>query len=345
MRRTCLALSIAVAAALAAWVVRPHAVRARASNLQRGVGLGLFASDPEWDYGGMIDEIATLGATDVEIAVAWDQGALASTEIAPRPGLSPSPETLRRTVAQAHAAGLRVLLFPIVHVRAVARGDWRGRIHFDGEAADAWWASYTRFVEALADVAAQQGVERFSVGSELLQWEADRARWAALIAGVRARYHGRVLYSANWDHFDGVSFWDLLDEAGVSAYFELTSSVAPGLDELVAAWRARLVGLAALAARVQRPLIITEIGYPSVRGANQRPWDETSGGAVDLEEQRLCYEAFCATAGRAEFLAGVYFWNWFGIGGANDAGYTPRGKPAALTLRRWLAESGARHKR
>jgi hypothetical protein len=99
------------------------------------------------------------------------------------------------------------------------------------------------------------------------------------------------------------------------------------------------VELDRLARRVGRRVVLTEVGYGSIDGANRRPWDHTATGPVDLAEQRDCYAAFCATAGRAPRLAGVYFWNWFGVGGPNDRGYTPRGKPAAHVLAGYFSEA------
>lgn len=330
-------MALALVLAIVVVTARPRGPAPAPGRMQRGVALGLFASDPAWDYGGMLEEIAALGATDVELDVVWDQGPLASTTVAPRDGLSPSIETLRRTLRQAHRAHLRVLLFPIVHVAAAGPGQWRGRIRFDADqSATAWWASYGAFVDAMATLAEEGGVERLSIGSELLQLEPERARWAALIADVRRRYHGRLFYSANWDHFSSVSFWDLVDEVGVTGYFELTGARSPERSELDAAWRARLSALGAFAAESQRGLVLTEVGYPSQRGANTRPWDQERDDALDLEEQRLCYAAVFATAAEAPFVDGIYVWNWFGVGGPNDSGYTPRGKPAAQLLRAWL---------
>jgi glycosyl hydrolase family 113 len=335
VRRAVVGLAIVIA--VAAVVARRRAPARPPERVQLGVALGLFASDPEWDYGGMIDEIAALGATDVAIDVVWDQGPLAATSVEPRDGVSPSLATLRRTLAQAHRAHLRVLLFPILHVAAAQPGEWRGRIAFaDPHSQAAWWASYGRFVATMATIAEEAHVERLSIGSELVQLEPERARWAALIDEVRRRYHGRLVYSANWDHFSSVSFWDLVDEIGVTGYFELTAAPAPERAQLEAAWRAQLPRLRAFAAERRRGLVLTEIGYPSQRGANTRPWDQERAEPLDLEEQRLCYAAFLATVADEPFVDGIYMWNWFGVGGPNDAGYTPRGKPAAEVLRAWL---------
>jgi hypothetical protein len=260
--------------------------------------------------------------------------------VAPRAGTSPSGETVRRTLRQARALGLRVLLFPVVRVEARDPSEWRGRIRFaDRAQADAWWASYGAFVGEMARLAAAEAVERFSVGSELLALESERSRWEALIRDVRRTYGGRLLYSANWDHFDAVAFWDLVDEAGVTGYFELTPTRVPSAAALAQGWQRAAETLRAFARRTDKPLVLTEVGYPSLDGANMRPWDETRHADVDVEEQRRCYEAFAGVVRGATLVLGVYFWNWFGVGGPNDAGYSPRGKPAAAVIQRYFAEA------
>ncbi|HEX9105502.1 MAG TPA: hypothetical protein VF997_24995, partial [Polyangia bacterium] len=218
MRRARYAGVLLVALVAIGLAARPRRAAPRAPDgVQRGVALGLFATDPEWDYGGMLHEIRALGATDVEIVVQWVQPSLEAPAIAPRAGASPSLQTLHRTLAQARREGLRVLVFPIVRLDSARADEWRGRIRYiDPARADAWWASYGAFVRQMARVARDEGVERMSVGSELLALEADRPRWQALVADVRQAYPGRLVYSANWDHFDGVSFWDLVDEMGVT---------------------------------------------------------------------------------------------------------------------------------
>ena len=37
-------------------------------------------------------------------------------------------------------------------------------------------------------------------------------------------------------------------------------------------------------------------------------------------------------------LDGLYIWNWYGYGGPGTTSYTPRGKPAAMTVKRILAD-------
>ncbi len=314
----------------------PRVAASDVTSFQRGVGLGLFATDAEYDYGHLLDEIVAHGATDVLIVVAWYQSDVTAHDIAPRPSYSPSDATLARTLRQARARGLRVSLLPIVRLAKRTPTEWRGRIR-PAAGVDAWFASYERYLLRMASIAKATGSERFGVGSELLSLEREEARWRALIAKVRRTTPSTLYYSANWDHFDPIRFWDALDEVGVTAYFELARDEAPPTTKQLAdAWRGPVRSLASLRARLNKPLVITEVGYPSIVSAARYPWDETRRAPIDLALQARLYEAFCDAFAGSGVLDGAYFWNWFGFGGASDSTYTPRKKPAAKVMRRCL---------
>ncbi len=146
-------------------------------------------------------------------------------------------------------------------------------------------------------------------------------------------YRGKLLYSANWDHYESVSFWERVDFVGVNAYWELTKDDDASEASLVKAWAPIKTKLVAYAAKQKKPLVITEVGYTSQDGAATHPWDYASTAKVDLEEQRRAYQAFVDAWGDEQTLAGVYWWLWYGDGGKDDKGYTPRGKPAEKVLR------------
>ncbi len=150
-------------------------------------------------------------------------------------------------------------------------------------------------------------------------------------------YAGGLLYSANWDHYEQVSFWQRVDYVGVTAYNELTSKKDATEEELARAWVPVRDQLVAFARKVDRPLVITEIGYTSQDGAAVHPWDYTLKSGVDLEEQRRCYAAFVDAWKDEPGLAGVFWWNWYGAGGAKDTSYTPKGKPAEQVLRDYFS--------
>lgn len=307
-----------------------------------GVAVTPYSEDPGrgLTFRGMVDEIADLGATHVSIVVQWSQANVASNRILPHPKETQDEAVVRDMMRRARARGLRVTLFPIIWLENRGPGLWRGTLRPENPAQ--WWASYRAFILHFAALAREERADLFSVGSELASMEADAERWRALIADVRAQFPGKLVYSANWDHYEHVPFWDALDFIGLTGYHRLTQVQPPAQPteaELVDSWARIRTVLLDWQANHQpgRPLLFTEVGYPSIDGAAYRPWEYTLGGTVDLEEQRRCWAAFTSAWAGEGRLAGFFAWNWWGVGGPDDANYTPRGKPALQLLRNFSA--------
>ena len=182
----------------------------------------------------MIDEAADTGAGHLSVVVSWAQRDIYASRIGPHPKETQDDAVVRRIIRRARGRGMKVVLFPILWVEERAPGRWRGTLRPDNEAA--WWADYERFVLHYARMAAEERVQVFSVGSELASMEGELERWAVLIGRVRAIFSGRLIYSANWDHYRPVRFWHLVDYVGMTAYHRLTERTRPDLEELVAAW-------------------------------------------------------------------------------------------------------------
>lgn len=313
----------------------------QAALVIRGVALGLWDVPADKDATELVRprlaEIAALGADHVEIVVHWRQKDVRASKLAPDAAVTIPDARLREVLREAARQNLQVLLFPIVDVEVRAKGAWRGTLA--PKDVDAWWKSYEAFVLHYAALAAEEKVALFSIGSELGSTEAWRDRWYHLISRVEKRYAGPLVYSANWDHYREVSFWTRVDYVGINAYHELTSDSDASEKELTAAWVKERDVLVAFATKQGKPLLITEIGYPSLDGAAVHPWDYTSTAKVDLEEQRRCYQAFADAWANEATLAGVFFWVWYGDGGKQDRGYTPRGKPAEKVVRAWFGGS------
>jgi Glycoside Hydrolase Family 113 len=85
--------------------------------------------------------------------------------------------------------------------------------------------------------------------------------------------------------------------------------------------------------------VFTEVGYPSREGSGTDPWDHRAERPVNLEVQRRCYGAFIETWKDVPELSGVFFYLWWGEGGAADDGYTPRNKPAAREMAGWFSSA------
>ena len=329
-------------------------------EFQRGVALGFVDATADGvapgaapgTLGAVIGEVRTLGASDVSILVPLETEGIDGRTVA-RDSLD--DVSLRRAIITARSRGLHVMVFPIVRLRARLPGEWRGKLRPADRAA--WFDDYTRELEAIALVCEQAGAERLVIGSELVSFEDDAASWHALALRVRRLYRGKLVYSANWDRYHDVKFWDAVDEIGISAYFTLAPRGSdPSVAELRDAWRPIVASLAVFSARTRRPIVFTEVGFPSVSGAAFWPWNdhqlqrvcatgEGCEGATSMESQRRLWAAFVSVfSDRAStrFLAGVYVWLWAGQGGLRDRGYTPRGKPAEAVVKLWYGGGRAR---
>jgi hypothetical protein len=311
------------------------------------MSLGLFAEDVSFDYGPLLGEIAALGATHVALVVPLYQEHAASTQLTLHTRFSPTLGATGEAIRAARRAGLEVTLFPIVRL-SHPRGshEWRGTLAPTD--VDAWFESYSGLLGDLAALAGVTGATRLAIGSELSSLDEDRPRWTKLIQRIRSVFPGLLVYSANWDHYRDAAVLDLVDEAGVVAYFDLRSKDGPSdVPALERRWRQLRGELAAWRQGRAQPFVFTEVGYRSRAGATAAPWDEGSGGTPDVEEQRRAFEAFrrawtlpeapvagAPGAGRGDDLelAGLYVWNWYGWGGPGTVGYTPRGKPAAVEI-------------
>lgn len=306
---------------------------------QRGVALGLFAEDVSFSYTPLLQEIAALGASHVALVVPLYQTHAGSVGLRWHTRLSPTVGATAEAVRAAHRLGLSVTLFPIVRLEAPrAPGEWRGTLA--PEDPEAWFASYQDLLGDLAAVATLTGVSRLVVGSELSSLDADLARWRPLVQKIRAVFPGTLVYSANWDRYREATLFELVDEIGVTGYFNLREKDGPSdVEALSNRWRWERRQLDDWRRALTKPFVFTEVGYRSRAGASAEPWNEGAGGQVDLDEQRRAFAAFRRVwtqppppdpkAPPPVPLEGLYIWNWYGHGGPASAGYTPRGKPAA----------------
>jgi hypothetical protein len=309
---------------------------ARGAEFQRGVALGLFGGEALEQARG-VEEIRALGATDVSLVITWVQDDVRASEVRAQAGYTPPDERIAAAIRQAHALGLRVTLFPLLRLLHRKPAEWRGVIRPADEAR--WFASYGVLVEKLAQLARSERAERLCIGSELASLEDREPAWRELVARTRAAFGGTLLYSANWDRYARVPFWGLVDAIGVSAYWEV---IAPArhatVEEAVAAWGPIRARLEAFVQENGRELVLTEVGYPSVRGGGSWPWNDFLDGEAGLEDaetQRRLYDAFTIAWRGSTQLAGVYFWFWVAPGGSGDRGYSPRHKPAEWVIREW----------
>jgi hypothetical protein len=247
---------------------------------------------------------------------------------------------LAATTRLARKHGIYTLLKPHLWLLDRSRGQWEGSIAMRSEEDwQRWFDHYERFIVHYAALADSIGAAALCVGCELEGTSAREADWRRIIAAVRRVYKGPLTYAANWNgEYERVAFWDALDFIGVQAYFPLAARPQRDVDSLSAAWAPIRARLAAVAARTGKPIVFTEIGYRSERGAAVEPWRWRSGEPPDSLEQAACYEAAFRALWRETWFGGTYWWKWFPSGSARtprDRLFSPQGKPASAILAHW----------
>jgi hypothetical protein len=247
-----------------------------------------------------------------------------------------SDERMRLEVAHAHAIGLSVALKPHIWIR---RGEWQGDIRWpNDEGWRTWFKSYRAFILHYAQLAERDRYDMLVLGTELKSATAsDPAGWRALIAEIRAAYHGPITYAANWDEAEHVPFWDALDFIGVDAYAPIAHKAGAKEPELCLAWGTLAKDLEALSKRVHKRVILTELGYRATRDAAMAPatWPESDEHPeFDGAHQASCYRAALSTLWGKPWLAGIYMWKWF-TDSKDEQGptdFSPADKPAESVL-------------
>lgn len=275
----------------------------------------------------------------VSLVVTWYQDTSESPVIYRDPYLTPDDEGVIQTVNRIHQMGMKVMLKPTVDVKD---GRWRGEIEFTNEEKwQAWFSSYRYFINYYAKLATRYGIEQFCVGVELTGTVQREQEWRWVIKNVRERFKGPLVYAANWDSYDKVRFWDALDYVGIDAYFELSVGTNPKLDDLQTAWISWVKELETFHKRVKKPILFTEIGCRSVKGASIRPWEWGTTEEVDLQEQEHFYQAAFHMFWDKPWFYGYYWWVWHPVLSESDeinTSYTPQGKPAEKILEKWYSK-------
>jgi hypothetical protein len=299
---------------------------------------------PAETYRPLIAEVADLGADTVLLSPAGYMEHARSQGLYIDVRHTPSTEALKSLINDAHAQGLRVILMPIVLLSHPRGSEWRGVI--DPPDWDDWWRQYREFVAYFADIARETNTEALMIGSELVSSEKYTAEWGRVIEVARERFHGKLGYSANWDHYKPIEFWDRIDLIGMTSYYTLADHESPTIDEIADRWRPVAEEITDWAAKTGKPLVLTEVGWCSQEGAAKAPWNyyqNMHATPAGHEEQRRLYEAFLRVWEQAPGLGGVIWWEWtVANGGTDDYGYTPKNKPAEAVLRRWFGEQRKR---
>ncbi|MGC9455086.1 MAG: glycoside hydrolase family 113 [Phycisphaerae bacterium] len=304
----------------------------------RGISLQLHSGHPDHPYETYIGEIASVGANTVCLVVPGYQENASSTSIFIDARKAPRDERLIELMHHARRLGLRVVLMPIVLLENPRSGEWRGEL--DPVSWTEWWQDYSAFMLHYADVARRGRADALIIGSELVSTERQEEQWRTLIANIRGRYDGLLSYSANWDHYRPIEWWDALDIIGITTYFDLTGGDDPTLQRLMQSWSEIKEELLQWRRTQGKPLLFTEVGWPNQATAAQYPWDYFRAEDDPAPQvQATCFEAFFRTWFDEPNVAGFLVWEWRNYPqqpvGPEDPSYVPVGKPALDVIEKY----------
>ena len=236
-----------------------------------------------------------------------------------------------------HKNNIQVMLKPQIWVW---RGEFTGLIEMNSE--EDWLQleeSYRNFILVFAKLAEETSCALFCIGTEMEQFIMKRPEyWKALIQDIRNVYSGELTYAANWDEYKRIPFWRELDYIGVDAYFPISESKTPTIEESIKSWEKWKKEMLDISEKNQKKVLFTEYGYRSVDYNGKEPWkSDRSMNRVNLEAQSNTLHAMFESIWNEEWFAGGYLWKWFidhsKVGGIDNHMFTPQNKPAAEIIK------------
>ncbi|MBQ4802884.1 glycoside hydrolase [Aquimarina sp. MMG015] len=237
-----------------------------------------------------------------------------------------------RTIELLNQKGIKVMLKPQIWVW---RGEFTGNISMDSE--EDWKtleSSYEGFIMLYAKLAQKLNVPILCIGTELHTFVQKRPEyWKQLIQKVRSVYEGRLTYAENWDQFANAPFWNQLDYIGVDAYFPVSESKTPSVEEMREGWQKHKNKIIALQRTIEKPVLFTEFGYRSIHYTGKEPWaSDRVKGNVDLKAQNNALTALYEEFWKEQWFAGGFLWKWYHdhdkVGGEDNNRFTIQNKPS-----------------
>lgn len=221
------------------------------------------------------------------------------------------PSWLTGAIEHAHANGQKILIKPHLAYWG-SRFSWRGEITFEDDAHwQRFFATYRDWIVKVAELS--RDADAFAVGTELDGTVQHEAEWRSIIADVRDVLDVPLTYSASWNVYREVPFWDALDAIAIQAYFPLVDHEGPATDrELADGWQRVVTELDAFGREHDRTVVLGELGYNRSLDAAVRPWEYEQDADTEAELLQLrCLEAALTALDGSERIAGAFLWKWF----------------------------------
>jgi hypothetical protein len=233
---------------------------------------------------------------------------------------------------------IKIMLKPQIWI---GHGQFTGYVEMTNEAN---WKiledSYSNFILEYAALAEEKEVDMFCIGTELEKFIENRPEyWGRLISKIKSIYKGKLTYAANWDEYKRTPFWNELDYIGIDAYFPVSDSKTPTVEECLEGWKKHITEIKSTFETYKKPILFAEFGYRSVDFAGKEPWlSDRTMTEINLQAQVNATQALFETFWKEDWFAGGFVWKWFHnhdrAGGLNDSQFTPQNKPAEIVIKK-----------
>jgi len=280
------------------------------------------------------------GARWMEMTVFLSQATDYSTQVGTNSS-TPTVQSFAGGIRAARAVGYHVFVVPLMGVTTPAE-QWAGTIQFSNTADETqWFDSYWHALQPYVLAATQAGADQLAIGTELvwLQQYAPAALWDTLIARMHSIFPGILTYDMNWSSL-GLTLpaWmsnPQLAVIGVSEYIPLVNDhIRVDPQQIPGLWKTIIrSALDSASINLNKPIIITEIGYRNTADTLYNSWSPYSTvSPADPTEQAAACNAALVNVIPDPYIAGIFFWGWDGVGG-----FKLSGQPAVNVLYNWYS--------
>ncbi|HTX91324.1 MAG TPA: carboxypeptidase regulatory-like domain-containing protein [Anaerolineales bacterium] len=315
--------------------------------------------DPTWQSWNplAIQNVQGLYANWLVLRPTWTVSRTSPFVFAPVPGSDALWSDDLDTIGRARAANLNVALFPVPNLPADPAAWWTSSPR-SPDWWGAWFDRYAAFAAYHADLAAKSGAQALILGGDWLSpalpggtlsdgsssgVPADaETRWQTILADVRSRFKGQVLWAVTYP--GGLQsvpdFVSSLDGAYVLWNAPLTGS---SVDQLHASIGQLLdTDIQPFQKTLNKPVILA-LAYASANGSANAaipaktlfaPGD--SQNPINLQAQTDIYQAFMAAVNERAWVGGVVSRGYYPPVELSDASASVHAKPAADVLWYWF---------
>ncbi len=252
-----------------------------------------------------------------------------------------SKQGVKQYIEALQKQGIKVMMKPHIWI---GRGDFTGHVIMTSE--EKWKQfedSYAKYILDFAELAEETNTEILCIGTELEKFIEHRPEyWIELIKKIKTVYKGKLTYAANWDEFKRTPFWSELDYIGVDAYFPVSDSKTPTVEECLEGWLEHKATIKSISEQFDKPILFTEFGYRSVDYSGKEPWkSDRSMNSINMDAQVNTSKALFDTFWQEDWFAGGFVWKWFRnherSGGKDNNQFTPQNKPVEEIIKSYYS--------